>query len=111
MAKRTKKKDTFEDREAQKYEHPIPSREFILEHLIERGAPATRKQMLTELSLETDVEQEAFRRRLSAMVRDGQLFKNRRGTYGPIGKMELISGRVIGHKDGFWICRAGCGWR
>jgi ribonuclease R len=101
MAKRTKKIDSFEDREAQKYEHPIPSREFILEHLVERGGPATRKQLLEELNLAKDFEIEAFRRRLSAMVRDGQLHKNRRGTYGPIGKMELISGRVVGHKDGF----------
>lgn len=101
MGKGTSKKDNFEEREAQKYEHPIPSREFILEHLTERGRPATRKQLMLELNLEADFEQEAFRRRLSAMVRDGQLHKNRRGTYGPIGKMELISGRVVGHKDGF----------
>jgi ribonuclease R len=100
MGKRIKK-DQFEDREAQKYEHPIPSREFILDHLAERGSPATSKQLLSELNLLTDHEHEAFRRRLSAMVRDGQLHKNRRGTYGPIGKMELIAGRVIGHKDGF----------
>src|SRR5476651_837234 len=101
MGKRVGKKDSFEEREAQKYEHPIPSREFILDHLAERGRPATRKQLIIELNLEAPHEQEAFRRRLSAMVRDGQLHKNRRGTYGPIGKMELISGRVIGHKDGF----------
>ena len=101
MVKGTGKKDNFEEREAQKYEHPIPSREFILEHLAERGRPATRKQLMLELNIEADFEQEAFRRRLGAMVRDGQLHKNRRGTYGPIGKMELISGRVIGHKDGF----------
>jgi ribonuclease R len=100
MGKRAKK-DLFEEREAAKYEHPIPSREFILEHLIERGRPATRKHLITELNLSHDYELEAFRRRLSAMVRDGQLHKTRRGTYGPVEKMELISGHVIGHKDGY----------
>ena len=95
------KKDEFAEREAEKYEHPIPSREFILKHLADRGGPATRKQLIVELNLETDQDLEAFRRRISAMVRDGQLHKNRRGTYGPVEKMELISGRVIGHKDGF----------
>ncbi len=100
MGKRVKK-DLYEGREAAKYEHPIPSREFILEHLVERGSPATRKQLITELNLSTDYELEAFRRRLSAMVRDGQLHKTRRGTYGLVEKMELISGYVIGHKDGF----------
>jgi ribonuclease R len=96
-----KKTDEHEAREAAKYEHPIPSREYILEHLTERGRPATRKQLISDLKLQLDHEIEAFRRRLNAMVRDGQLHKTRRGTYGLIEKMELISGRVIGHKDGF----------
>jgi ribonuclease R len=93
--------DEHEAREAAKYEHPIPSREFIIEHLTERGRPATRKQLISELNLEVPHDIEAFRRRLNAMVRDGQLHKTRRNTYGLIEKMELISGRVIGHKDGF----------
>ncbi|EKD70073.1 MAG: hypothetical protein ACD_46C00650G0001, partial [uncultured bacterium] len=33
MVKFNKKKDPHADREAQKYEHPIPSREYILEYL------------------------------------------------------------------------------
>jgi ribonuclease R len=96
-----RKKDQFEGREAEKYDQPIPSREFILEHLAERGHPATRTQLLEELNLSSEHEQEALRRRLGAMVRDGQLHKNRKGLYGPVDKMELISGHVIGHKDGF----------
>ncbi len=101
MGKRVKKKDDYQEREAQKYEHPIPSREFILEYLAERGRPATRQRMLEDLGLESVEEQEGLRRRLIAMIRDGQLHKNRRGAYGPLGKLELITGRVIGHKDGF----------
>ena len=31
-------------REAQKYEHPIPSREFILDFLSERGRPAIAEE-------------------------------------------------------------------
>ncbi len=95
------KKDPNLEKEAEKYANPIPSREFILAHLEERGRPATRRQLTAELELESAADQEALRRRLIAMVRDGQLLENRRGAYGPIGKMELIAGRVIGHKDGF----------
>lgn len=95
------KKDPHLDREAQKYTNPIPSREFILEHLEERGRPATRRQLLSELNLKTADEQEALRRRLIAMVRDGQLHENRRGAYGPVAKMELLAGHIVGHKDGF----------
>lgn len=96
-----KTKDPYAEREAQKYENPIPSREFILEHLAERGRPATFHQIRDELNLHKEDEEEALRRRLIAMVRDGQLLKNRKGAYGPLSKMELIAGRVIGHKDGF----------
>lgn len=95
------KKDQYADREANKYEHPIPSREFILEFLEERGRPATYRQLADELNLHTPDNKEALRRRLLAMVRDGQMHQNRRGAYGLIAKMELIRGYVIGHKDGF----------
>lgn len=105
MSKKLKKsnqfKDPYAEREAQKYENPIPSREFIIEFLAERGRPATYFQIRDELELFGEEPEEALRRRLIAMVRDGQLLKNRKGAYGPLEKMELIAGRVIGHKDGF----------
>lgn len=101
MVKHKKKKDPFADREAKKYENPIPSREFILEYLAENGRPATYEEIQDHLNLHSDEQSEALRRRLIAMVRDGQLLRNRKGAYGPLEKMELVAGRVIGHKDGF----------
>ena len=95
------KKDPYAEREAEKYQHPIPSREFILEFLSERGKPATYLELQEEFDLSAEDQQEALRRRLIAMVRDGQLLKNRKGAYGPVANMELIAGRIIGHKDGF----------
>ena len=44
---------------------------------------------------------EGFSHRLSAMVRDGQLLRNRRGSYGVPSEMSLVAGRVLAHKDGF----------
>lgn len=93
--------DPYKTREAEKYQHPIPSREYLLEYLSERGSPATYYDIQEELHLNLPVEAEALRRRLIAMVRDGQLLKNRKGAFGPLHSMELIAGRVIGHKDGF----------
>ncbi|MCD6039416.1 MAG: rnr [Gammaproteobacteria bacterium] len=101
MRKKIKKKDPYREREAQKYEHPIASREFILDLLAERESPITYKQLIAELDLTDPEAQEALRRRLLAMVRDGQLLQNRRGAFGLIDKMELLKGYVIGHKDGF----------
>ncbi|WP_417661732.1 ribonuclease R [Pseudomonas sp.] len=88
-------------REAEKYENPIPSRELILKHLDERGSPANREQLLEEFGLTTDEQIEALRRRLRAMERDGQLIYTRRGTYAPVDKLDLVLGRVSGHRDGF----------
>ncbi|EKD54265.1 MAG: hypothetical protein ACD_60C00100G0002 [uncultured bacterium] len=99
--KSVNKQDRYAKREAEKYEHPIPSREFILEFLTERDRPATFRQLLTELGLGQSHEKEALRRRLNAMARDGQLIQNRRGAFGVISKMDLIAGRVSGHKDGY----------
>lgn len=87
--------------EASKYENPIPSRALILQHLEERGAPATREQLIIEFKLLAEDEQEALRRRLRAMERDGQVIYTRRGAYAPVDKLDLIGGRVIGHRDGF----------
>jgi len=88
-------------REAEKYENPIPSRELILQHLDERGSPAAREELAAEFGLVSDEQLEALRRRLRAMERDGQLIYTRRGTYAPVDKLDLILGRVSGHRDGF----------
>ena len=88
-------------REAEKYENPIPSRELILQHLSERGAPASREQLVEEFGLNSEEDIEALRRRLRAMERDGQLIYTRRGTYAPVDKLDLVCGRISGHRDGF----------
>ncbi|WP_079214033.1 ribonuclease R [Ventosimonas gracilis] len=88
-------------REAQNYANPIPSRELILKQLEERGAPASREQLQAEFGLSDDEQIEALRRRLRAMERDGQLVYTRRGTYAPVDKLDLVRGRVSGHRDGF----------
>ncbi|KRW57731.1 ribonuclease R [Pseudomonas sp. TTU2014-080ASC] len=88
-------------REAEKYENPIPSRELILQHLSDRGSPAAREVLAEEFGLVSDDQLEALRRRLRAMERDGQLIYTRRGTYAPVDKLDLILGRISGHRDGF----------
>lgn len=93
--------DQHAEREAQKYDNPIPSREFIMEMLAEQDGPMSYRRIAETLGLEDGTSLEALRRRLRAMERDGQLVRNRRDRYGLVSKMQLISGRVIGHPDGF----------
>ncbi len=101
MAKSPKIRDPFADREAQKYENPIPSREAIMELLAEEEGPISYPALVAQLQLSGEDDLEALRRRLKAMVRDGQLVRNRREGFGLASKMQVISGRVIGHADGF----------
>ncbi len=98
---KNKPTDPHADREAQKYENPIPSREMIMELLGEQEGPLSFKQLAAKLELEDENSLEALRRRMRAMERDGQVVLNRRNGYGLVSKMQLISGRVIGHADGF----------
>lgn len=94
-------KDPNAEREAQRYDNPIASRECILELLRECGKPTTYDQLCQLLKLEDPDQKEALRRRSQAMVRDGQLVQNRRGGFALIDKLDLIRGRVSAHKDGY----------
>ncbi len=106
MARRSKSrglraKDPNFAREAQKYENPIPSREFIMEAIDELGCPLSFDELAEALGLLEEDQLEALSRRLRAMIRDGQLIRNRRGGYCRVNHADMIPGRVIGHPDGF----------
>ena len=104
MSKRRKlppQTDPYAEREAQKYGHPVPSREYIMQHLAYAGLPMRLEKLAKVLKLKEAENVEALRRRLQAMKRDGQIVKNRRHEYLLAKKMDLISGRVIAHADGF----------
>jgi ribonuclease R len=92
--------DPFLEREREHYEHPLPSREFILELLEEHGAPMVEEDLQALLEI-THKEADLFTRRLRAMERDGQIMRNRRGALCMTDKIDLIKGRVQGHPDGF----------
>jgi len=93
--------DPHAAREAEKYDRPIPSREFIIDLLAKADGPMNNAQLCRALALEDHEQVEALRRRLNAMERDAQLMRNRRGAYCPVEKIDLVRGRVQGHRDGF----------
>jgi len=97
--------DPFLQRETEKYENPIPSREFILAHLEKRETPARRDEIAAELNITSEEQLEALRRRLRAMERDGQLVFTRRQCYVLPERLDLIRGKVIGHRDGYGFLR------
>ncbi len=93
--------DPYAQREAEKYENPIPSRELILHLFHQMGKPLRRQQIAQQFALSSEDELEALRRRLRAMERDGQLMFNSRQKYCLGDGHKMISGRVIGHPEGF----------
>jgi len=96
-----KLKDPMAEREAKKYQNPIPSRELVLEVLRNEGVPLMAEELAGKLGLRADEDLEAFSRRVRAMERDGQILRNRKNCYCIVNSKDLISGRVIGHPDGF----------
>lgn len=95
-----REKDPFLSREKQRYEHPLPSREWIVELLERKGVPSKIEALARELSIKEE-EYEFFERRLKAMARDGQVLINRRGAVCAADKLDLVKCRVEAHKDGF----------
>jgi ribonuclease R len=79
----------------------IPSRERILDFLRERGVPMRAEELAGALEVRGAAEREAFAGRLAAMERDAQLMTNRKGQLCVVAKLDLVTGTVQGHPDGY----------
>ena len=94
--------DPHSQREKAKYDKPIASREFILSSLREESGPVDFEALAEKLDIiGNDVGMEALRRRVGAMIRDGQLIQNRRRGLVPVDADNLLAGRITAHPDGF----------
>ncbi len=56
---------------------------------------------MSSLGLPSKKQQTAMNARLQAMIRDGQILVNRNGRFCLVERMPLVTGRVIGHRDGY----------
>jgi ribonuclease R len=98
--KNNRSNDPHAAREASRYETPLPSRELILSTMADQGIPLSVEQLYQLLEI-SDEEREIFNRRLHAMEREGQIMQNRKGALCIAEKLDLITGTVQGHPDGF----------
>ncbi len=93
--------DPYLAREQQRYgSTALPSREFIQKVLEDQGTPIDGSTLCKLLNI-TAKETEFFNRRLTAMIREGQIIRNRKGDICVTNKLDLIKGIVQGHGDGF----------
>ncbi|MBL4622836.1 MAG: ribonuclease R [Immundisolibacteraceae bacterium] len=79
----------------------LSSRREIVELLLLSGKPLTLEEIARKLRLSDQQTHSGLGGRLAAMSQDGQIILGRRGRYGLAQKMDLVAGRVIGHRDGF----------
>jgi len=93
--------DARQAAESERYARPIPSRSFLLEVLVKAGTPLTAEGFAALLKLRDKGLRAALESRLSAMVRDGELLRNRRSEYLLLERVSVVTGQVTGHRDGF----------
>jgi ribonuclease R len=103
MSKSTdwRRADERQGDEAERYERPIPSREFVLKTLTRIATPLTADAVADALGLAEPELRAALDKRLAAMARDGELLRNRRDEYLLPARVAIRTGTVVGHRDGF----------
>lgn len=103
--RKSKVADPWAEREARRYERPIPSREAIRMLLEKHAGMMNAEAIAAALGLTEEVDIVALGKRLAAMLRDGQLLKNRRGGYAPAEKLDLIAGAILANTEGYGFLR------
>jgi len=93
--------DPHKQREAQKYENPVASRELLLSIIEQAHSPLNFKAICKALNYQDDTHHIGLKRRLRAMENAGQLIFNKFKQYAIARKENKLTGKVLGHRDGF----------
>ncbi len=99
MPRKSSKNKT--SRKNKPYKHPIPSPNELVDFLTETGRPVKADAILRGFGLKGQRMRSLLVDRLDKMVRSGRILENRRGEYCLTAKLDLVTGTVTGHRDGF----------
>ena len=99
MARKTNK--SKKPHQGKPYKHPIPSPNQIIDFLTEAGRPQKADDILKAFDLKGQRMRSLLIEKLHAMVRTGRILENRSGEYLLTSKLDLVTGTVSGHRDGF----------
>jgi len=94
-------KDPHAKREAKKYEKPVASRELLLSIIEKSSPPPSFNTLVKTLKYQEEYQLIGLKRRLRAMENSGQLIFNKFKQYAIPEKNSLLTGKVLGHRDGF----------
>lgn len=83
------------------YKHPVPSPNKLIDFLTEAGKPLKADAILKAFDLKGQRMRSLLVDKLNTMVRSGQILENRRGEYCLTAKLDLVTGTVSAHRDGF----------
>ena len=83
------------------YQHPIPKRSSILDFLRDAGQPLKAEAVMQGFDLDGRRMRTRLMAQLQKMIRAGQIIENRRGEFCLLEKLELATGTVTGHQDGY----------
>ncbi|NNC58146.1 MAG: ribonuclease R [Woeseiaceae bacterium] len=95
------KRSRKSSKKSKPYKHPIPSQNELIDFLTEAGKPLKADAIQKAFGLKGQRMRSLLVDRLYAMVRAGQILENRRGEYCLTAKLDLVTGTVSGHRDGF----------
>ena len=88
----------YKSSDIEKYEHPVPDRTYILS--VFNGKSYKFSQLQAILKLEHESQLVGLKRRLKAMVRDGQLVLQKK-LFKEVPQNELMTGPIQAHASGF----------
>lgn len=94
-------KKNKKQRKGTPYKHPVPSPNELIDFLTEAGKPLKADAILEAFGLKGQRMRSLLVDRLHAMLRSGRILENRRGEYCLTAKLDLVTGTVSGHRDGF----------
>lgn len=87
--------------EPKRYRHPVPKRGKIIDFLESSGKPQSLAAIARAFEVKDATLKRKLENKLGKMVRAGQILANRRGEYCLIERLNLVTGTVSGHPDGF----------
>ena len=97
--------DPHFQREKEKYEKPVASREYLMSVMKEQGKPLSFLDICSLVDAMDEDSRIGIQRRLRAMERQGQVQFTKQKKYALQNRDELIKGRIIGHRDGYGFLR------
>ncbi|QNS01731.1 MAG: ribonuclease R [Buchnera aphidicola (Pentalonia nigronervosa)] len=95
----------YQTKDTYKHKVFIPSRERIILWLKKRKGLISQKNLEKKFDIDNIESKQALRRRLRAMERDGQIIYTQNHCYISSDNLQIVTGKVIGHKNGYGFLR------